>query len=173
VACIEETDIRIDFPTALSMRKFDDSSTHGLSHCMKAVDFIVELPDKILFVEIKDPDNPHTKECDQTKFIDEFKSHKLINSSLVPKCRDSFLYEYCMEGIHKPIHYCVIIGLENLSEAELISQSDLLSKNIPISGPSITPWKRQFIQSSHIFNLRTWNANFSEYPMTRISENNK
>jgi len=47
-------EIEIEIPDALSGRKFDDR-THGLSHCMKAVDFIVELVDRILFIEIKEP----------------------------------------------------------------------------------------------------------------------
>lgn len=41
-------------------RKFDDEAAHGLSHCMKAVDFIIELPERLLFVEFKDPENPQT-----------------------------------------------------------------------------------------------------------------
>ncbi|MDP2983492.1 MAG: hypothetical protein Q8O92_09215 [Candidatus Latescibacter sp.] len=164
----EETDIRIDFQTALSVRKFDNLN-HGLSHCMKAVDFIVELSDRILFIEIKDPENPNALQRNRNKFIKELESDKLIKSSLVPKCRDSFLYEYCMERIHKPFHYYVIIGLDSLSDAELITQSDLLDRNIPITGSSMIPWKRSFIKKSHIFNLRTWNSIFKEFPITRLS----
>lgn len=169
MAYAEEDDIRIDFPTAVSVRKFDDTAIHGLSHCMKAVDFIIELSDKILFVEIKDPENPNAGACNRKEFIENLKSYKLINTSLIPKCRDSFLYEYCMERVHKPIHYYVIVALDSLSEAELINQSDLLAKYIPVSGPPTDSWRKRFIQSSHIFNLKTWNAYFSEYPITRIS----
>jgi hypothetical protein len=58
VTILQERGIRIEFPGALNGRKFDDGATHGLSHCMKAVDFIVELSDQILFVEVKDPPDP-------------------------------------------------------------------------------------------------------------------
>ena len=167
--CAEESDIRIDFPTALSVRKFDDSQ-HGLSHCMSSVDFIVELPEKILFIEIKDPDNPKsTTRCRQS-FMKELTSGNRLRDKLKTKCRDSFLYEYCMERTHKPIHYCVIIGSEMLSEADLLNQSDLLAKFIPVTGPSKNPWKRCFIQSSHLFNLQTWNSVFKDFPITRISQ---
>ena len=44
-------------------RKFDDHS-HGLSHCMKAVDFVVELPHLYLFIEFKDPEHPSAKQQD-------------------------------------------------------------------------------------------------------------
>ena len=169
--CAEESDIRIEFPAAISIRKFDERE-HGLSHCMKAVDFIVELIDKILFVEIKDPENPNARRCTREDFIKKFKSDELIKRSLIPKCRDSFIYEYCMERAHKPIHYYVIIGLDSLSDADLMNQSDLLAKHLPVIGPSAIPWKRCFIQKSHIFNLRSWNSIFKNYPITRISHLN-
>jgi len=46
-----EQNIEIKISDALNGRKFDDR-TYGLAHCMKAVDFIVELTDRILFIEI-------------------------------------------------------------------------------------------------------------------------
>lgn len=47
------------FLDAIDGLKFDEQDKsspffHGLSHCMKAVDFVVELPQATLFVEIKD-----------------------------------------------------------------------------------------------------------------------
>jgi len=57
VTTLRERNIEIEIPDALSGRRFDDW-THGLSHCMKAVDFIVELTDRILFIEIKNPPDP-------------------------------------------------------------------------------------------------------------------
>ena len=42
-----EGDLRITINNVVDARKFDlpGSSGHGLAHCMKAVDFIVELPE--------------------------------------------------------------------------------------------------------------------------------
>ena len=50
---LSEGTIQITFNGATGGRKFDDGATHGLSHCMKAVDFIVELPERFLFVELR------------------------------------------------------------------------------------------------------------------------
>ncbi len=47
-----EGDLRIDFSGATGGRKFDGPD-HRLSHCMKAVDLVVELPDHYLFVEVE------------------------------------------------------------------------------------------------------------------------
>ena len=48
-----EGDLQIDFRGAVGGRRLDGPG-HGLSHCMKAVDFVVKLPDHYLFVELKD-----------------------------------------------------------------------------------------------------------------------
>lgn len=47
-----------DFTQAQDARRFDDAS-HGLSHCMKAVDFIAESKDHILLIEVKDFEAPN------------------------------------------------------------------------------------------------------------------
>ena len=44
-----EGDLEFDFSDAIDGIKFDDA-THCLSHCMKAVDFVVELDEKYLLV---------------------------------------------------------------------------------------------------------------------------
>ena len=74
-----------------------------------------------------------------------------------------------MEKTDKPIHYCVIICLEKIDDTLLDSQSDLLKISIPVTGPPKNPWKRSFIKSSFIFNIRTWNSIFTNFPITRIS----
>ena len=86
----DEGDLRFDFSKAVNAKKFDDSS-HGLSYCMKAVDFIVELEDRILFVEAKDPQHPKSTPEQRKSFLEKLKSRELINNELVPKCRDRFI----------------------------------------------------------------------------------
>ena len=85
MAVIEEGSLIIEIPDAISFRKFDDPS-HGLSHCMKALDFIVETKDRIIFIEIKDP--PPTGKY-TPKFIEELQSGRL-DETLKYKYRDSF-----------------------------------------------------------------------------------
>lgn len=65
---LKEGDLEFNFQDSINAIKFDGSS-HGLSHCMKAVDFIVEYKDYYAFIEIKDPSNP--------------KSHKKIRITLL------------------------------------------------------------------------------------------
>ena len=46
---LTEGDLQIVLTGSVNARKFDDPSTHGLSHCMKAVDFILETDQEIFF----------------------------------------------------------------------------------------------------------------------------
>jgi hypothetical protein len=68
---LHERNLELLLPPGTKAWKFDDD-THGLSHCMKAVDFIIELADRFLFIEIKDPEHASASVKDQQKFIQEF-----------------------------------------------------------------------------------------------------
>ena len=92
--------------------------SHGLSHCMKAVDFVVELVDRYLFIEIKDPQAPQVPNQRLETFVHEFQSGQ-IDEDFKYKYRDSFLYEWASGRANKPIHYLVLVGLDRLTNAVL------------------------------------------------------
>lgn len=48
---LEEGTLQLVLPRGTQGRKFDDD-THGLSHCMKAVDFIIETSDSKRGIDI-------------------------------------------------------------------------------------------------------------------------
>ena len=102
-----EGNLQITFPRDAEARKFDDPKSHGLSNCMKAVDFIVEEADRVLFIEIKDPDDPNAEETRRKEFVHKFFSGSLDND-LKYKYRDTFLYRWASGGVDKPIYYWVI-----------------------------------------------------------------
>ena len=127
-----EGDLQIIINNAINARKFDDPS-HGLSHCMKAVDFIIELSDQYLFIEFKDPQHPRsTPEAGQV-FFDRFDSG-ILDEELKYKYRDSFLYEWAAERANKPIHYAVLIAHDNLSSGLLQRRTDELKRKLPTNG---------------------------------------
>ena len=51
-----EADLYFDFSGAIRADKFD-GPRHGLSHCMKSVDFVVEWQHQLWLIEVKDPEN--------------------------------------------------------------------------------------------------------------------
>ncbi len=167
MSVFHEGDLHLTIPDGVSVRKFDDH-THGLTHCMKAVDFIIELQDRYLFIELKDPFHPKSRDKDREKWISNFLSGK-IDEDFKYKYRDSFLYEWASKKIDKPIYYYVLVAINNLTEAELITRTDALKRKIPLHGPSSGSWKRDIIKGCMVFNIETWNKNLTPYPVTRAT----
>jgi hypothetical protein len=134
---------------------------------MKAVDFIVELEDRFIFIELKDPDdpksNPDKKEEFQKKFL-----NGAIDDDLKHKYRDSFLYEWASGRANKPIYYFVLISLESLDDAILLDRTDALTRMLPLRGPASGIWKKPLVNGCAVFNLRAWNQKLPAFPVKRI-----
>jgi hypothetical protein len=105
-----EGNLQITFPSGVAAKKFDHSG-HGLTHCMKAVDLIVELIDRYLFIEFKDPEHPDSRKKDRKKFVEQFLSGK-IDEDFKYKYRDSFLYEWASGKTSKPVYYYVLVAID-------------------------------------------------------------
>ncbi|MFZ1598654.1 MAG: hypothetical protein WAW26_22630 [Anaerolineae bacterium] len=163
---LSEGNLLLTIPDTGQARKFDDSANHRLTHCMKAVDFIVELTDRYLFIEVKDPQNPlaHTKERD--KFIQEFLAGQ-GDQELIYKYRDSFLYEWASGRVAKPILYLVLIAIDSLTEVELLTRTDDLKRKLPMLGPTAQPWIRPLVSGCAVFNIAAWNRSLPDYPIAR------
>ena len=84
---LREGNLQITFPKGAKVGRLDDGA-HGLSHCMKAVDFIIEEVDRISFIELEDPDHPNARQAN----IEDFLSAAL-DEDLKYEYRDTFLYQ--------------------------------------------------------------------------------
>jgi hypothetical protein len=153
---LTEKNIQLTIGNTIKTKKFDDSMVHGLSHCMKAVDFIVELVDCILFIEIKDPYDPNSTQEDRETFKKEFLGAQL-DEDLKYKYRDSFLYEWACDNIKKPICYLLLVAIEELTKADLIHRTDELKRKLPWRGPKSGAWKQSIVKDCIVFNIATWN----------------
>lgn len=162
-----EDNLQLTLPATVIGRKFDDQNTHNLSHCMKAVDFIVELEDRVLFIEFKDPENPEALPAQSAEFIDKFRSGN-IDADLKTKYRDSWLYEWAQGRTKKPITYLVLIGASTLSAAELLARTDALKRQIPVLGPGDRPWVKPFVTGCAVMNIAAWNKALPQFPVSRV-----
>jgi len=135
---LTEGELEFVFEGAVSARRFDGPD-HGLSHCMKAVDFIVEFQDQYLFVEVKDPQGSGFQEQNRNTWIEEFTSSK-FDHKLKYKYRDSFLYEWWAGRGDKLITYVVLIALDSLDSALMGTRQDQLRRILPTGTPE--PWIR-------------------------------
>ncbi len=159
-----EGDLLFDFSETVHTQRFDDN-THKLSHCMKAVDFIVETKKSIYFIEVKDPDNPRAENT--VAFYSKLTSGNLTKN-LTGKYRDSFIYQWAKNALNKPVHYIVLLAMESLDGASLLSQTENLRRNLPLIGSA--SWKKPIASSCVILSLDSWNQNFKQWPVSRISE---
>jgi len=164
---LKEGGLELELPPGVIGIKFDDTS-HGLSHCMKAVDFIIEEPDKTLFIEFKDPDDPRANPASRTKFISELKIGKK-DDALIQKYRDSFIYRWAEDKVQKPVLYLILIATSQLDEAMLLARCEELKRRLPAKGPPSGRWKKQLVHDCMICNIDTWNKHLSRYPIRRIS----
>ena len=162
-----EGDLEITINHEITARKFDDPS-HGLSHCMRAVDFVVELDDCYQFIEIKDPQNPGAPTGTDIQYAQTLLSGGLADD-LKYKYRDSFLYEWASGRAEKPVDYLVLVALDLLSEPELSIANDMLERNLPLHGPGSQPWARPLVRSCGVFNIASWNRTFPDYPVQRLA----
>ena len=164
-----EGDLQIEFQNVINARKFDGPD-HDLSHCMKAVDFVVELADRYLFIEIKDPQDPQVPVQGLNSFVKNFQSGR-IDEDFKYKYRDSFLYEWAAGRADKPVYYLVLIALDTLTAPDLSAKLDDLKRKLPLQGPKSNLWVRPIVSGCGVFNIALWNRIYSDYTVTRLSAN--
>ena len=164
---LTEGHIEMTVPVGVTARKFDDNSSHGLSHCMKAVDFVLECPDRYLFIEIKDPQHPAATASARQQFIADFCAGRLDND-LKYKYRDSFLYELASGRDDKQIYYYVIVAIPSLSTVDLLRRTDALKRALPVQGPRSGRWSRQIVTDCAVFNMAAWNQYQKGLPLSRV-----
>ena len=100
---------------------------------MKRVDLIFEHNDKVIFLEVKDPDMPGAVNPD--KLRQDLQGGNLI-PDLAAKYRDSLLFTGLRGGYYnKPIHYIVLISMASLDDALILNKTDVLRAAIPVSHP--------------------------------------
>ena len=159
-----EGDLQITFDDIVPVRKFDD----GRSHCMKAVDFIVELSDRYLFIEFKDPQDPAVPDPEGGAYLQRFKRGQL-DKSLQYKYRDSFLYEWAAGRADKPVYYLVLVALDTLASPLLTQRQKALEQKLPLRGPQGQSWSRPIVNGCAVFNMESWNSRFPKYQVARRS----
>ena len=106
----QEGDLEITIKNADRARKFDKQSVPKPGQ-MKAVDFVVEYPDRYLFIEFKDPQDPNSRRESLQTYIGDYLKEKL-DADLIYKYRDSFLYEWAVGRADRDIYYFVLIAID-------------------------------------------------------------
>jgi hypothetical protein len=138
---LSEKDLEFDFSGAAKAVKFDDG----------------------IAIEIKDPDEPGAANIEA--FREKLKSGKLVRS-LAGKFRDSMFFRVIQGVDKKPVEYIVLLSMEALSDADLLTKTDQLKRCIPIEH---TYWPDDCATSCVILNVRQWKRIFGDESLRRIS----
>ena len=133
---------------------------------MKAVDFVVEFADRYVFIEFKDPQQPGSELTSEQDLIDYYQSER-IDDELIYKYRDSFLYEWAAGRAERDVYYLVLIAIEQLTSADLDKKKRDLDRKLPVGIPRT--WHRPIARGCGVFNLASWNEQFPNLQVSRIS----
>ena len=164
-----------DFPDALEAFVFDEKDKtnprfHGLSHAMKAVDLVVELPGDTLFIEVKDfhaPDDYNFKAAvtdDQRSERRQRLNH--LHDVLMHKFRDTWLYRWSERAAgtpDKPVRYLCVLTLDN---GLLGTVRKELRRALPV-GSAGPRWQRELATACEVLNPQRWNSAFPGWPLNR------
>lgn len=159
-----EGNLEFEFPDALAGFHFDETKQnqphfHGLSHCMKAVDFVIELEQNYLFLAVKDMFDP-------ARYRNTSAFNHLKNV-LVQKYRDTFLYRWAEDKLDKPVIYLCLIELENPIINQLTKEMQI---HLPAGKPRNSPWSKPLAERCLVVNTQRWSRNFPGWPIRRITD---
>jgi len=162
---LREGQLDFDFTGALHARRMDGQGS-PMPGRMRKVDFLVEEGERVLLVEVKDPSDTRTSASNRRDFIPRLRSGRLINESLVPKCRDTYTYLHLMRQDDKPLLYVVLLSLyEHVLRPDFFGplQARLAAR---LRKEAKRPWAREYVSSCLVVNMAGWNAIFP-YRLTR------
>lgn len=164
-----------EFPGALDAFVFDEKVKshpryHGLSHAMRAVDFVVELPNDTLFIEVKDfyaPDDYNFKTAVTDDELGQRRQRvNHLRDVLVHKFRDTWLYRWSERAAgttDKPVSYLCVLSLDN---GLLGTVGKELKQALP-AGRAGPRWQRELSTACVVLNPQRWNSAFPAWPMSR------
>lgn len=144
---LDEKELLFTFPTGWHVERFDDVGRVWPRH-VAPVDFVVERPDDVLLIEVKDPSNSRAPDGERAKFVKKMESDELTHQELAPKARTSWSYLHLMDRTAKPLRFVVVIGVDALSVQPVLLQhlGDRLKRRLAQEAEQ--PWVRPYVVSS-------------------------
>lgn len=163
-----EDDFREDelaFVFAAPARRFDRKGLFAPKG-MSRVDFLVDEPDRVLLVEVKDPGASTVPSERREAWETAGYWNDEIDTRLVPKARGTYVHLHLMEECQKPLTYVVVAGIGAPPEF-LLSLTERLQRSIRTEGPF--RWKRQYLSSAVVVTVDGFNSLFAPHSVTRTA----
>lgn len=139
-----ENELSFTFPDDWNAEHFDTPGRTSIDH-FQPVDFVVELPRRTLFIEVKDPSASKAPESERQAFIKKMQTKVLTHTQLVPKARTSWAFLHLMKRVEKPITYIVVIGADSLRVDPLLWSNLTARLKARLQQEIDVPWPLQYI----------------------------
>ena len=125
----EESGFRFDFSKCLSVYKADLVMYHDLS----ALDFVVEIDDYVLFIEVKNPDNPRAIGASRKGFLADL-CERLYPYVISDEYKNELLRAWAQGRVfHKPILCVFLLEFSMLSKTDRARLRERIFNRIPFS----------------------------------------
>jgi hypothetical protein len=123
-----ESGLNFDFRLAKDVKKADSPSVQGLS----AVDFIVETESEFIFIEVKNPDNPHAQDRQRKEYLGEL-GLETYPLKMAMKFKDTLLKEVITgKSFDKPIKYLILLQFSMFDTNHRIMLLNKIREHIPL-----------------------------------------
>jgi hypothetical protein len=166
-----ESELNFHFSDNAKWEKFDYSNEAGVikPSGMKFVDLLIEEPDRLLLVEIKNPNQGkgYPARDEFINKLEKFTDNNLV-SDLVEKIRDSYTFLHLMKRAGKPLIYVFLLPDDILSKIHLLTIKEKLFKKI--KNEAKEPWKLDYVKDCAVLDVKKWNELFSSYRITNREE---
>jgi len=168
---ISEQELEFTFEDPVLLVRFDDDATHGMSHVMKRVDFIVRFATVTFLIEVKDPDCQSVPAAvvakQRASFRHKMRTGALYRRELLPKLRDTLVYlALSNRAPENRIKYIIVLGMAALTPATLLTAQEHLKRLCYLPGPFKADWPSEF--EVIVVNLATWNSRLAPHSVMRV-----
>lgn len=165
---LEEGRFRFDFSDAIHKYKADDPSLNGLG----GVDFVVELQDKFIFVELKDIESSKVPLGNKKEWIEQLRINqgKLFLLDMGVKFKDTLIRRWAKEeSFNKPIWYIIIIQLKELDAAQRIKLGENLTGKLPTCIKPKHGFNKEIkIKQRMVISIEGWKEMFPQFQVDEI-----
>lgn len=171
MSSLQEGDIVIDVSRAQQAWHFDSGDHQKICDKLqlKRIDMVIELQSHIVFLEVKDPEDPRAVEHGQdAKFHD-----RLTNGQIIKECcskfRDTFYFQRARSALSKPIICVLLLVSERLGTPEVEKMTKSLSKQLPAASRKPDMWDAPPFDKCFVLDRYSWEKHFQGFSVSRAS----
>lgn len=168
---LREGDIVIDVTRAKNAWHFDSGEHQKICDKLhlSRIDIVIELTSHIVFLEVKDPEQPRAVEHGQdAEFHQRLTNGQIIKESC-SKFRDTLYFQRASSALSKPIICVLLLVSERLGRPEVEKMTKSLSKQLPAANRKPDMWDAPPFDKCFVLDQYSWESEFEGFSVYRAS----